>query len=63
MISPSIMSVLKFVPSEAFLLAYLSGDEDKLHTAMVFAEFPRQKMSTAGRHPHHPPTGTSGMGI
>lgn len=57
------MSVLKFVPSEAFILAYLSGDEDKLHTAMVFAEFPRQKMSTAGRHPHHPPTGTSGMGI
>lgn len=46
MISPSIMGVLEFVPSEAFLSASLSGDEDKLYTTMVFAEFPRKKMST-----------------
>lgn len=46
------MNVLEFVPSEAFLLAHLSGDEDKLHTAMVFAEFPRKKVSTTRRYPH-----------
>lgn len=57
MISPSIMSVLEFVASEeAFFLAHLSGDEEKINTAMVFAEFPRKKMSTAGRHPHFYPS-------
>lgn len=64
MISPGIRCVFEFVPSEAFLLAYFSGDEDRLHTAMVFAEFPRKKLSTAGGLPHsQPPRGTSGMGI
>lgn len=59
--------VLEFVPSEAFFLAYLSGDKDRLRTGMVFAKFPRKKMSTAGRHSHFhlppAPSRTSGIGI
>lgn len=35
--------VLEFVSSEEFLLAYLSGDKDRLYTGMVFAKFPREK--------------------
>ena len=32
-------------------LAYLTGDEHKLHTAVVFAEFPRKKeTSSVGKH-------------
>ena len=50
MISPIIMGVLEFMPSEAFLSESLSGDEDKLYTAMVFAEFPREKMLTLSPH-------------
>lgn len=40
MISPSGMSVLEWMPSEAFRLAYLAGDKDRLRAATVFAEFP-----------------------
>lgn len=40
MISPSGMSVLEWMPSEAFRSAYLAGDKDRLRAATVFAEFP-----------------------
>lgn len=40
------MSVLELVPSEAYLLAALSGHDDKLHAAMIFVEFPREKKFT-----------------
>lgn len=55
MISAGTMSVLESGPREAFLLAHLFGGEDKLQTAMVFAEFPK-KVSTAKRHPHSHPS-------
>lgn len=52
MISPSGMSVLEWMPSEAFRLAYLAGDKDRLRAATVFAEFPgggKNRWWVAGR--------------
>lgn len=43
--------VLEFVPNEAFLLAYLSGDKDRLYTGMVFAKFPREKNVNSRKTP------------
>lgn len=69
MISPSGMSVLEWMPSEAFRLAYLAGDKDRLRAATVFAEFPgggKNRWWVAGRPllpSLHPPRGISGTGI
>lgn len=43
MLSAGTTSVLESGPREAFLLAHLFRDKDKLQTAMVFAEFPKKE--------------------
>lgn len=68
MISPSGMSVLEWMPSEAFRLAYLAGDKDRLRAATVFAEFPGGGEPLVGGRKTPPslpapPRGISGTGI